>query len=291
MTDGPRYAEIDRRADLTPEAFERDYRAKGRPVVVCGPALDPWRRRWSLEELRTRFGTRTVPAVGNVHNRLIPEFFDRPLSEVIDSILEGSPRYRLRLSNLLEIVPELRAEIGDDSLFDRMFRAKRLDLILWLAPRGNRSTFHHDVNMDNLNVQICGRKRFILVPPDQYTTLYPVGFSRSPVDPFRPDHAKHPRFAEARPVECTIGDGEAVYIPRFWWHCVEALDASININSFALHGSTRSAFQDLRNTPLIPRLAMTYSSFVSHNTKHSDERSALQRITTAVIWAVSRVRP
>lgn len=291
MSTAPRYPEIARRSDLTPASFEREYRAPGRPVVVCGDAVAPWRRRWTLEQLAARFGDRIVPAVGDVHKRLMPEFSDRPLSEVIDNICAGSSRFRLRLSNLLELVPELRAEIGDDSLFDRMFRAKRLDLILWLAPRGNRSTFHHDVNMDNLNVQICGRKRFILVPPDQYSALHPVGFSRSPVDPFCPDPAAHPRFARARPVECTVGDGEAVYIPRFWWHCVDALDASININSFALHGTTRSAFRDLRDTPLIPRLAMTYSSFVSHHTTHSDHRTALQRITTAVIWAASRVRP
>ena len=29
---------------------------------------------------------------------------------------------------------------------------------------------------------------------------------------------RFPRFAEARPVNCTIDEGDILFMPSFWWH-------------------------------------------------------------------------
>jgi peptidyl-lysine (3S)-dioxygenase / protease len=40
----------------------------------------------------------------------------------------------------------------------------------------------------------------------------------SPVDVQRPDLVRFPRFAHARAVTCTIGPGDALFLPAHWWH-------------------------------------------------------------------------
>lgn len=29
---------------------------------------------------------------------------------------------------------------------------------------------------------------------------------------------RFPRFAKARPLSCTISEGDVLYMPAFWWH-------------------------------------------------------------------------
>lgn len=92
----------------------------------------------------------------------------------------------------------------------------------------NTTAVHFDVH-ENLQICLCGTKRFWLFPPSDAKYLYPVNdFSRSAVVPFT-HHAdlsnelqlKYGLQAKARPLEVTIRAGEMLYLPSCWWHCVE----------------------------------------------------------------------
>jgi hypothetical protein len=97
---------------------------------------------------------------------------------------------------------------------------------------GHRSTVacHHD-NADNLAGVVAGRRRFTLFPPDAIGDLYvgpldntmagqPVGLAvgSAPEDP------RYPRFAAARDraIVVDLAPGDALYLPKLWWHQVEA---------------------------------------------------------------------
>jgi hypothetical protein len=91
---------------------------------------------------------------------------------------------------------------------------------------------HHD-NSDNLACVAAGRRRFTLYPPDAIGDLYvgpidhtmagqPVSLAAgSPEDP------AFPRFAAARTraLIAELAPGDAIYIPKLWWHQVEASGA------------------------------------------------------------------
>lgn len=99
---------------------------------------------------------------------------------------------------------------------------------LWVG--GPLRTQTHNDRDHNLACVIVGRRRFVLFPPEQVANLY-IGPLENPpalslVDPERPDFGRHPKFsaalAAARVAHLQAGD--AIFIPKYWWHHVTSLD-------------------------------------------------------------------
>lgn len=106
---------------------------------------------------------------------------------------------------------------------------------LWLGGKAQIAT-HYDLS-DNIAVVALGRRRFTVFPPEATPYLYvgplnitPAGQPVSMIDPKAPDRAAYPDYprAEALAMAAELEPGDALYIPNFWWHHVEALDA-VNI--------------------------------------------------------------
>jgi len=90
---------------------------------------------------------------------------------------------------------------------------------------------------ENLAVNVAGRRRFTLFPPEAMADLYigpveftPAGPLTSLVHVTRPDLGRFPRFANAmsQAQQTDLAPGDALYIPFHWWHHVQSLD-SINV--------------------------------------------------------------
>lgn len=89
---------------------------------------------------------------------------------------------------------------------------------------------HHD-NYDNIACVVAGRRRFTLFPPDAIGDLYvgPIDqtLAGQPISLAAggPAHdRRYPRFeaAQDKALVVELGPGDAVYIPKLWWHQVEA---------------------------------------------------------------------
>jgi len=92
----------------------------------------------------------------------------------------------------------------------------------------------------NLNFQVTGRKHVVLANPNQSKYLYPessaLEFKDTPphlkVDIHKEiDFNEFPLFKKAELFETILNPGEAIYIPRAWWHSFYALDNTINHNT------------------------------------------------------------
>jgi len=86
---------------------------------------------------------------------------------------------------------------------------------------------HYDLQ-PNLHVQLTGRKRFILFPPEDWKHLYPFPVHhdldrRSMVDLDAPDDVRFPQWSGASGYIVELEAGEALYIPPYWWHHVQSL--------------------------------------------------------------------
>ena len=106
---------------------------------------------------------------------------------------------------------------------------------------GHASTVacHYDT-MDNVACVAAGRRRFTLFPPDAIRDLYvgpidhtlagqPIGLAvgSDPGDP------RFPRFENARDraLVVELEPGDALYVPKLWWHQVEAVgDVNVLVN-------------------------------------------------------------
>jgi hypothetical protein len=99
---------------------------------------------------------------------------------------------------------------------------------LWIGGRV-RTQIHHDRD-HNLACVIAGRRRFVLFPPDELRNLYVGPIDNPPplsvVDLDAPDFERFPRFATAlsRAVVAHLNAGDALLMPRYWWHHVSSLE-------------------------------------------------------------------
>ncbi len=101
---------------------------------------------------------------------------------------------------------------------------------IWIG-NASRVACHYDA-LDNLACVVAGRRRFTLFPPDAIADLYvgpidktmagrPVSLaSEDPSNPLYPKYAA----ALAKAVAADLEPGDAIYIPKLWWHRVEARD-------------------------------------------------------------------
>jgi len=86
---------------------------------------------------------------------------------------------------------------------------------------------HYDLQ-PNIHVQLTGRKRFILFPPESRAHLYPFPVHhdldrRSMIDFDLPDSARFPSWRHAHGAVVELEPGDALYIPPYWWHHVQSL--------------------------------------------------------------------
>nr|XP_046260448.1 HSPB1-associated protein 1 homolog isoform X2 [Scatophagus argus]XP_046260449.1 HSPB1-associated protein 1 homolog isoform X2 [Scatophagus argus]XP_046260450.1 HSPB1-associated protein 1 homolog isoform X2 [Scatophagus argus]XP_046260451.1 HSPB1-associated protein 1 homolog isoform X2 [Scatophagus argus]XP_046260452.1 HSPB1-associated protein 1 homolog isoform X2 [Scatophagus argus] len=110
---------------------------------------------------------------------------------------------------------------------------------LWIGTKGANTPCHMDSYGYNLVLQVQGRKRWHLFPPEDTVHLYPTRIPYeessvfSQVDVLQPDLRRFPAFQGARAHIVTLQPGQVLYVPRHWWHYVESVDPiTVSINSW-----------------------------------------------------------
>ncbi len=150
----------------------------------------------------------------------------RGLAETLDRIerqlgRDGAPYVAIQMLPLASALPEFARDNPMPLLPD-------VAPLLWLG--GAVKTQIHNDRDHNLACVVAGRRRFVLFPPDQVENLYIGPIDNPPplslVDPERPDPARFPRFADALAAAETaeLGPGDALFLPRHWWHHVTSRD-------------------------------------------------------------------
>ena len=107
-----------------------------------------------------------------------------------------------------------------------------------ISPRiwiGNASIVScHNDTFDNIACVVAGRRRFTLYPPDAIGDLYigPIDHTMSgrPISLAAGSEGSDPRYprfaaASARATVADLSPGDALYLPKLWWHQVEATES------------------------------------------------------------------
>ena len=89
--------------------------------------------------------------------------------------------------------------------------------------------------MDNLLIQVTGRKRVVLYCPQEATNLYLSGDKSQVLDIDNPNLEKFPKFTKAVAYECFLEPGDVLFIPALWFHNVIALEFGVAVNVFWRH--------------------------------------------------------
>jgi Cupin-like domain len=260
----PIQGKVGRVEDLPPAVFFKKYVQGNKPVVIRG-VMESWpaRSRWSWDYLAEVAGGCSGEVIVS-KNGLYPDYVTQPSpmakvemrfteflrravpapgEEPLPPVLgPGETYYLYGKSYLLDAVPALRGDLrtpaclaGIPEPFQR----------LWISTPGCVTPLHYDLS-NGLLCQLRGTKQVWLFDPAQIDRLYPRGeqfpgldnFERqSRVDIHHPDFEAFPELRRAAALECTLGEGDALFIPSNWWHEVETLEPSISVQ-FAFAGGT-----------------------------------------------------
>ena len=237
----------------------RPSRLPGEPRVVNG-LVETWPAcaRWTPGYLERTAGDARV----NVLRRMGPprnfgqtdaEGGSLAFREYLDWVLETSAEYEVLRGRTLaprEIV-DMIEEAGFEESYSldtplaslsealvrdvevpRWYEAAPSAIVFWCSVFGNSSGLHFDLS-PNCNVQVRGRKHFVLFAPTQTRLLYryPQPDAHCAFDPTRPDFERFPRARGAEGWECTLEEREALYLPMGWYHQVTVVSPwALNVN-------------------------------------------------------------
>jgi hypothetical protein len=233
----PSYIEVERVERPSAEQFRRSYDLPMKPVVITG-ALDDWRAMsdWSHEWFSEKYGGKTVSLSSNP--RHTSRTIQMKLSDYIDRILDGSDGQLYMNQYPASEFPGL----SDYYQTPRYCNPDRtLDTVLWLGPANTVLAFHKDNRhpydwINNVFVQIRGRKRVVMAAPDQDPFMYQRVRETNDYwysyieNPDTVDYSMYPLFQRAVLFQAEVGSGEILFIPANYWHWVTALEKSISMS-------------------------------------------------------------
>jgi hypothetical protein len=202
----PDYSRVEKRPRITRSEFVTRHVIGSRPLVLTGLTRDwPAMKRWSAQDLKTRFGHLDVEI--QAERCADPNYEENKLAH----------RRKLRL-----------ADIGSLPDFCDHAELPRLSSF-WFGPAGTNTPLHHDTVM-LFHTQVVGRKRWRFISPLQTPRVYNHHGVFSPIDLDAPDFERYPLFRDVKVLEAIIEPGETVYLPLGWWHQVTALDMSLSFS-------------------------------------------------------------
>ena len=223
---------------LPASEFRRRFYARNRPVKLLG-MIDHWAAtwKWSPSYFRDRYGGAHVEVCAgrnaDPHYEINLEQHRRAMlmgdfAALIDAG-EGNDTYLVANNHAFENagLTKLLDDVGPLPGYLKARDPSRT--YLWLGPAGTVTPLHHDT-VNVLFCQIHGRKRVLLIDPNETPWLYNDVAVYSDVAVEAPDFARHPLFRLASPLEVVVNPGEILFIPVGWWHHVRSLDPSISVS-------------------------------------------------------------
>lgn len=236
------YLQIKRISTPTFNYFIQFYYSRNLPIILTD-AINHWPalKKWSPEYFKSTVGREIIEIQ---FNREKDPLFERnsvqhktkmTMADFVDLISQtnysnnfymtanNAKASQLSLVQLFKDIGNFHNYTDHSQVTDRSF--------IWFGPKGAFTPLHHDLT-NNFLVQIYGKKKITLIPSLQVPNLYnDVAVFSKISDP----HVENlielfPDFSNCNKIEFILNEGEALFIPLGWWHCVESLDVSISVS-------------------------------------------------------------
>lgn len=251
------------------EEFLEKYMTPGVPVIIEG-AFKTWAANdWTLENLKERVGTANVHVRWNTQcedyrlgrkyesvQMLFSSFVDRILKNDTErskarrmrkkekggmkapgerkAKQDSIDNFYLAVQNIKYVFPSLEPDITP---LPEYIGKLHMGPFMWIAPDEHYEYTHFDPD-DGMLFLLSGEKRVRLFHWNYLEHLYPNPLGskgrtiQATVDVDEPDFKKHPLFAQAVCEYGTLGPGDLLFIPAFYWHQVSSTPHTISINTF-----------------------------------------------------------
>jgi hypothetical protein len=244
---------IDRRSNLSPEEFRREYAEKRRPVVFTD-ASRTWRAHQTVtpQWLSQQFGDKRIALADR----------SLPLAEVLQILEQAKPGDPVPYPCTVQIEqdwPELLPLLDPlpfpmalpnraaSSLFKADWFGSKTEV--FLGGSGGNFPYAH-VDYYHLHAwinMIFGVKEFWVFSTDDDAYMYPEARDtwRSGVpNIFEPDYEKYPLLEHVTPSKIEVGPGETLYIPAGTWHSARSLSLTMSVAFDQLDGINMGRFMN-----------------------------------------------
>jgi lysine-specific demethylase 8 len=206
------------------------------PTLFKGLAAQwPAVQRWDFSELAARVPDLGVKLVAGNRETGNTHFIEASLRSYFESLQyfddPTRPALYLKEFDLLNAVPALRCDLKHAELFPA---GVTRSLQSWIGPAGARTGLHYDY-LNNLAVQIVGRKRFYLVRPGTVERLGAVARKYDSWATLSMYGAKELAALAGTPEDFFVVDlepGDVLHVPAGWWHEVLNLTPGILFGGF-----------------------------------------------------------
>lgn len=92
------------------------------------------------------------------------------------------------------------------------------------ANKGSVTGIHNEIN-STLNLQISGKKKWVLVNPNYSKLLYPVKSTwRNYISKFSKRQIRENELLNIPHYECVVKPNQILFVPSWWWHHVITLE-------------------------------------------------------------------
>ncbi|RUS75567.1 hypothetical protein EGW08_016661 [Elysia chlorotica] len=243
---------------ITKDEFTSKIYPKREPVILRGLDLGPCTTRWTVPYLTQAGGSYEVKV--HVSSVCEMDFINKnflyrslPFNEFVqraseqhhkDFFIDATEKYYLRalghdprkdVANISVHFPGLAGDISIPEFFEP---SQFFSSVFRIASKGAQIWTHYDV-MDNLLIQVTGRKKVVLFPPTDVDFLYMSGDKSRILNVDSPDLEKFPKFVHAQRFEGTLEPGDVLFIPALWFHNMTYLDFGVAVNVFWRHMEAR----------------------------------------------------
>jgi hypothetical protein len=234
----PESGGVERADDPGRVEFLDSFYSRNRPAVLTN-VMNSWRALgcWSPEYLAAVVGDETVEVMTRrdsdpdyeIHSSRHKERMS--FAEYVGLVVGGGETndYYLVANNHFLSHPRAGPLFSDMHIFPQFLDGTRPCGSLWFGSAGTVTPLHHDL-MNILLAQVSGRKRIVLISPDQTHLLYNEVGVYSAADWERPDLERFPLLGRVRAKTVDLEPGEVLFIPVGWWHHVRSLDISISVS-------------------------------------------------------------
>jgi lysine-specific demethylase 8 len=242
-----RVHQVDRVRNLSLEEFRDRYFTTGIPVVFEGAAADwPAIKKWSPDYLMQFCGNDEVDVLDGQHwtvsrndTTVVSTAESRlRVRDLMETVKNGGAWYGAFLE-LLDKYADLRNDL-DLSFVERYGHTRRtlpwqrnILAKMYVGGPGTATSFHC-AGVSNLYLQAYGRKKWVLVAPEQTPFMYPApqrGINwQSRVDFRDPDYNACPLYRLVDRHETILEPGDILWNPPFVWHGVANVTESIAVS-------------------------------------------------------------
>ncbi|TKC45114.1 hypothetical protein EI555_005559, partial [Monodon monoceros] len=230
---------VPRLEGVSQEQFMEHLYPQRKPLVLEGIDLGTCTSKWTVDYLSQIGGRKEV----KIHVAAVAQmdfvsknfvYRTLPFGKLVQRAAEEKHKEFFISEDVADIrkqFPLLEGDIKfpkffkEEQFFSSVFRISSPGLQLWT---------HYDV-MDNLLIQVTGKKRVVLFSPRDAQYLYLSGTKSEVLNVDNPDLAKYPLFSKARRYECSLKAGDVLFIPALWFHNVISEEFGVGVNVFWKH--------------------------------------------------------